>query len=281
MTRAPFVLPKAESAFSRAASIEDTTIGWRFVNPSMKAAHGVDSMPETAENVAFDFGVSREDQDAFALRSQQRAAAAQAAGFLAAEILPVTIHGRKGDRVVDRDEHLRPETSLEDLRRLKPLVRPDGTVTAGNASGINDGAAAMIVASADAARRFGLSPRARIVGMASAGVAPRVMGIGPVPAVNKLLARLGLTIGAFDAIELNEAFSSQALAVLRGLGLPDDAVHVNAMGGAIALGHPLGMSGARLVQTLVHRLEVEGGRRGLVTLCVGVGQGLALAVERI
>ena len=281
MTRAPFVLPKAESAFSRAASIEDTTIGWRFVNPSMKAAHGVDSMPETAENVAFDFGVSREDQDAFALRSQQRAAAAQAAGFLAAEILPVTIHGRKGDRVVDRDEHLRPETSLEDLRRLKPLVRPDGTVTAGNASGINDGAAAMIVASADAARRFGLSPRARIVGMASAGVAPRVMGIGPVPAVNKLLARLGLIIGAFDAIELNEAFSSQALAVLRGLGLPDDAVHVNAMGGAIALGHPLGMSGARLVQTLVHRLEVEGGRRGLVTLCVGVGQGLALAVERI
>ncbi|GLI98508.1 3-oxoadipyl-CoA thiolase [Sphingobium sp. BS19] len=281
MSRAPFVIPKAESAFSRSVSIEDTTIGWRFINPLMKAKYGVDSMPETAENVASDFNVSRDDQDAFALRSQQRAAESLKSGFFADEIMPVTIHGRKGDLIVERDEHPRSETSLDDLRRLKPIVRPNGTVTAGNASGVNDGAAAMIVATEDAAQRFGFTPRARIVGMASAGVAPRVMGIGPIPAVNKLLARLGLTIGAFDAIELNEAFSSQSLAVLRGLGLPDDAAHVNAKGGAIALGHPLGMSGARLVQTVVHRLEVEGGRLGLVTLCVGVGQGLALAVERI
>ncbi|MBP7337118.1 3-oxoadipyl-CoA thiolase [Niveispirillum sp.] len=281
MSRAPFVLPKAETAFSRNTSIQDTTIGWRFINPAMAASHGVDTMPETGENVAQDHAISRADQDAFALRSQQRAAAAQATGFFAAEITPVTIAGRKGELVIDRDEHPRPETDAAALAKLKPVVRPDGTVTAGNASGVNDGAAALLIAGEAAVKTHCLRPRARILGMASAGVPPRVMGIGPVPATQKLLARLGLSIDQFDAIELNEAFASQSLAVLRGLGLPDDAPQVNAMGGAIALGHPLGMSGARLVQTLVHRLEAEGGRYGLATLCVGVGQGLSLAVERI
>jgi 3-oxoadipyl-CoA thiolase len=282
MSRAPFVMPKAESAFSRSNAIYDTTIGWRFVNPAMKAAYGVDSMPETGENVAQDHQVSRADQDAFALRSQQRAAAAQASGWFAEEIAPVILTDRKGrETSVDKDEHLRPDTTAEALAKLKPVVRSDGTVTAGNASGVNDGAAAMIVASEAAAKRHGLVPRARIIGMASAGVAPRVMGIGPIPATQKLLARLGLAMDAFDAIELNEAFASQGVAVLRGLGLAEDDPRVNANGGAIALGHPLGMSGARLVQTLVHRLETTGGRHGLATLCVGVGQGLSLAVERI
>ena len=281
MSRAPFVMPKADSAFSRANAVYDTTIGWRFVNPPMKAAYGVDSMPETGENVAQDYGISREDQDAFALRSQQRAAQAQADGLLSAEIVPVVAKGRKGDTVVDRDEHPRADTTAEGLARLKPVVRPDGTVTAGNASGVNDGAAAMIIASEAAAKRHGLMPRARILGMASAGVAPRIMGIGPVPATEKLLARLGLTMDEIDAIELNEAFASQGLAVLRGLHVEEADPRVNGHGGAIALGHPLGMSGARLVQALVHRLGRGQGRIGLATLCVGVGQGLSLAVERI
>jgi 3-oxoadipyl-CoA thiolase len=282
MTRAPFVMPKADTAYGRAAALYDTTIGWRFVNARMKALYGVDSMPETGENVADDFGVSREDQDAFALRSQQKAAAAQASGFFAEEITPVVQTDRKGrETIVDRDEHPRPDTTLEQLARLKPIVRADGTVTAGNASGVNDGAAAMIIANAEGVRRQGLTPRARILGMASAGVAPRVMGIGPVPATRKLTERLGLTIDQFDAIELNEAFASQALAVLRGLDIPDDDSRVNPNGGAIALGHPLGMSGGRILMSLVHQLEVSGGKRGLATLCVGVGQGLAVAVERI
>ncbi|AYG94815.1 3-oxoadipyl-CoA thiolase [Brevundimonas naejangsanensis] len=282
MSRAPFVMPKAETAFSRSAHIYDTTIGWRFVNPAMKAAHGVDSMPETGENVADDYGVSRADQDAFAVRSQQRAAAAQASGYFAEEIIPVEIAGRKGAvTVVEADEHPRPDTTLETLAKLKPIVRPDGTVTAGNASGVNDGAAAMIVASEAAVKAHGLTPRARIIGMASAGVAPRVMGVGPIPATQKLMARHGLSIVQFDAIELNEAFASQGLAVLRGLGVADDDSRVNPNGGAIALGHPLGMSGARILMTLVHQLEKTGGRYGLATLCVGVGQGLAVAVERV
>ncbi|OHT19145.1 3-oxoadipyl-CoA thiolase [Edaphosphingomonas haloaromaticamans] len=282
MSRAPFVMPKAESAFSRSNAIHDTTIGWRFVNPKMKAAYGVDSMPETGENVATDHAVSRADQDAFALSSQQRAAAAQARGWFAEEIVPVIIADRKGrETIVDTDEHPRPETTADGLARLKPIVRPDGTVTAGNASGVNDGAAAMILANRAAAQRHGLKPRARILGMASAGVAPRVMGIGPVPATRKLLARLGLAIDDLDAIELNEAFASQGLAVLRGLGIADDDARVNPNGGAIALGHPLGMSGARILQALVHQLEATGGRYGLATLCIGVGQGLAIAVERI
>lgn len=282
MSRSPFVMPKAETAFSRAAAIYDTTIGWRFVNPAMKAAYGVDSMPTTGENVADDHKVSRADQDAFALRSQQRTAAAQQSGFWAEEIVPVQITGRKGAvTVVDTDEHPRPDTTAEGLAKLKPIVRGDGTVTAGNASGVNDGAAAMFVASESAAARNGLRPRARILGMASAGVPPRVMGIGPVPATQKLLARLGLKVDQIDAWELNEAFASQSLAVLRGLGLPDDAPHVNANGGAIAIGHPLGMSGARILMTLVHQLERTGGRYGVATLCVGVGQGLAVAVERV
>ena len=282
MSRAPFVMPKADSAFSRAAAIYDSTIGWRFINPQMKAAYGVDSMPETGQNVADDYGVARVDQDAFALRSQQRAAAAQASGFFAEEIVPVTLTDRKGrETVVAVDEHPRPETTAEGLAKLKPVVRADGTVTAGNASGVNDGAAAMIVAGEAAAQSHGLTPRARILGMASAGVEPRVMGVGPVPATGKLMARLGLVIDQFDAVELNEAFASQSLAVLRGLGLADDAPQVNANGGAIALGHPLGMSGARILQTLVHRLEKTGGRYGLATLCVGVGQGLSVAVERV
>ncbi len=281
MTRAPLVMGKADSAFGRAQALEDTTMGWRFVNPALDALYGTETMPRTGENVAQDFGISRADQDAFALRSQQRAAAAQA--FHAEEIVAVTVPGRKKGETsqIDCDEHPRADTTLETLGRLKPLFGPEGTVTAGNASGINDGAAALIVASEAAAKAHGLIPRARILGMASAGVAPRIMGIGPVPATQKLLARLGMGIADFDAIELNEAFASQSLAVLRGLGLPDDAPHVNAHGGAIALGHPLGMSGARLALTLTHQLEKTGGRRGLATLCIGVGMGLALAVERV
>ncbi|OAN65719.1 3-oxoadipyl-CoA thiolase [Sphingomonas sp. TDK1] len=282
MSRAPFVLAKAESGFSRQAEIHDTTIGWRFVNRRMQARYGVDSMPETGENVATDFAVSRADQDLFALRSQQRAAAAQAAGFFADEIVAVTVTDRKGRETrVDTDEHPRADTTIDTLSRLRPVVRADGTVTAGNASGVNDGAAAMIIASEMAVRDHGLTPRARILGMASAGVPPRIMGIGPVPATQKLLARLGLSLAAIDAIELNEAFAAQGLAVLRGLGLADDDPRVNPNGGAIALGHPLGMSGARLAMTLVHQLEASGGKLGLATLCVGVGQGLALAVERL
>nr|WP_047168275.1 3-oxoadipyl-CoA thiolase [Sphingomonas sp. Y57] len=283
MTRAPLVIGKASGAFGREQKLEDTTMGWRFVNPALDALHGTETMPRTAENLAEDHGISRADQDAFALRSQQRAVAAQANGFLGEEVIPVTVPGkRRGETSqVDADEHPRADTTLEGLGKLKPLFGPSGTVTAGNASGINDGAAAMIVAGEAAARAAGLTPRARILGMASAGVDPRVMGIGPVPATQKLLARLGLTIDAFDAIELNEAFASQSLAVLRGLGLPDDAPQVNPNGGAIALGHPLGMSGARLAATLVHQLERTGGKLGLATLCVGVGMGLALAVQRI
>ena len=283
MSRAPFVLGKANGAFARDQKIEDTTMGWRFVNPALEALYGTETMPRTAENVATDYKINRADQDAFALRSQQRAVAAQERGFFAEEIVPVMVPGRKRGELVEvsQDEHPRADTTLAGLGQLKPLFGPDGTVTAGNASGINDGAAAMIVASEAAARRHGLVPRARILGMASAGVEPRVMGIGPVPATRKLMARLGLKIEGFDAIELNEAFASQGLAVMRALGAPDDAPHVNANGGAIALGHPLGMSGARLAATLVHQLEVSGGKRGLATLCIGVGMGLALAVERV
>jgi 3-oxoadipyl-CoA thiolase len=281
MTRAPFVMPKADTAFSRSNAVYDTTIGWRFVNPLMKAAHGIDSMPETAENVAAEYGVNRADQDAFAQRSQARAAAAIAAGRLAGEIVPVTIPQRKGEPVVvTQDEHPR-ETTLDALARLKPIVRPDGTVTAGNASGVNDGACALLVASEAAALRFGLVPRARVLGMATAGVPPRVMGIGPAPATGKLVARLGMKIGDFDVIELNEAFAAQALAVLRMLGLPDDAPHVNPNGGAIALGHPLGASGARLATTAMYELARRGGRYALATMCIGVGQGIALALERV
>ncbi|MFZ3203379.1 MAG: acetyl-CoA C-acyltransferase, partial [Pseudomonas sp.] len=259
----------------------DTTIGWRFINPLMKAEYGVDAMPQTADNVADQVKISRADQDAFALRSQQRAAAAQAAGFFAEEIVPVTIKGRKGDSVIDQDEHLRPETTLEALSTLKPVNGEGKTVTAGNASGVNDGAAALILASAEAVKKHGLTPRARVLGMASAGVAPRIMGYGPVPAVRKLCERLDLQIGDFDVIELNEAFAAQGLAVTRDLGLADDAPQVNPNGGAIALGHPLGMSGARLVLTALHQLEKSAGKRGLATMCVGVGQGLALAIERV
>jgi len=282
MSRAPFVMPKADSAYARNAAIYDTTIGWRFVNPKMQALYGVDSMPETGENVATDFAVSREDQDAFAIRSQQKAGAAQAAGYFAEEIVPVVLTDRKGrEAIVDVDEHPRPDTTFEALAKLKPIVRTGGTVTAGNASGVNDGAAAMIVANEGAVKAHGLAPRARIIGMASAGVPPRIMGIGPVPATHKLMARHGLSIDRFDAIELNEAFASQGLAVLRGLGVADDDARVNPNGGAIALGHPLGMSGARILMTLVHQLEQSGGTLGLATLCVGVGQGLAVAVERL
>ncbi|CAM3067468.1 acetyl-CoA acetyltransferase [Pseudomonas plecoglossicida] len=281
MSRAPFVMGKAESGYSRNMKLEDTTIGWRFINPLMKSQYGVDSMPETADNVADDYQVSRADQDAFALRSQQKAAAAQAAGFFAEEIVPVRIAHRKGETVVECDEHLRPETTLEALAKLKPVNGPDKTVTAGNASGVNDGAGALILASAEAVKKHGLTPRARVLGMASGGVAPRVMGIGPVPAVRKLTERLGVAVSDFDVIELNEAFASQGLAVLRELGVADDAPQVNPNGGAIALGHPLGMSGARLVLTALHQLEKSGGRKGLATMCVGVGQGLALAIERV
>ena len=282
MSRAPFVMPKAETAFSRAAEIHDTTIGWRFVNPVMKAQYGVDSMPETGENVAEDYAVSRVDQDAFALRSQQRAAAAQANGRLAREIVAVTIPRRKGEPlVVDTDEHPRADTTLEALAKLPTPFRSGGSVTAGNSSGVNDGAAALIVASEAAAKRHGLTPIARILGGAAAGVPPRVMGIGPVPATQKLCARLGLAVADFDVIELNEAFASQSLAVLRALGLDDDAAHVNPNGGAIALGHPLGMSGARIAGSAALELALTGGRRALVTMCVGVGQGIAVALERV
>jgi 3-oxoadipyl-CoA thiolase len=281
MSRAPYVMGKADTAYGRNQKIEDTTIGWRFINPLMKQQYGVDAMPQTADNVADDYGIARADQDAFALRSQQRAAAAQAAGFFAEEIVPVTIKGRKGDTVIEQDEHLRPETTLEALSKLRPVNGEGKTVTAGNASGVNDGAAALILASAEAVRKHGLTPRARVLGMASAGVAPRIMGYGPVPAVRKLLQRLSLSISDFDVIELNEAFAAQGLAVTRDLGLADDAAQVNPNGGAIALGHPLGMSGARLVLTALHQLEKSGGKRGLATMCVGVGQGLALAIERV
>ena len=281
MTRAPFVLGKNAEPFQRTTEMHDTTIGWRFVNPLMKAQYGVDSMPDTAENVAEEFQVRRADQDAFAWRSQMRAKAAQDSGYFAEEIVPVEIPGRKGATVVDRDEHPRGDTALEALAKLKTPFRDPGTVTAGNASGVNDGAAALILATEKAAAVNGFVPRARVLGMATAGVPPRIMGIGPVPATEKLLSRLGVRIGEFDAIELNEAFASQALACLRRLGLPDDAAHVNANGGAIALGHPLGMSGARLVLTAVHQLEKTGGRRALATMCIGVGQGVALAVERV
>jgi 3-oxoadipyl-CoA thiolase len=270
-------MPKAETAFQRKAEIYDTTIGWRFVHPQMKANFGVDSMPETGENVAAEHKISRADQDAFALRSQQRAARARAAGFFAEEITPVQTR----DGEVAEDEHPRPDTSLEALAKLKPIVRADGTVTAGNASGVNDGAAAMLIASEDAIQRHGLTPKARILGMATAGVPPRVMGLGPVPATWKLLSRLKLSLRDFDCIELNEAFASQSLAVLRQLQLPDDADFVNPNGGAIALGHPLGMSGARLVLTAAHQLQKTGAKRALATLCVGVGQGVALALERV
>jgi len=281
MSRAPFVMPKAESAFSRAAAIYDTTIGWRFVNPKMKASYGIDQMPETAENVAEDFKVSRQDQDAYALRSQQRALAAQADGILAQEIVAVTIPAKKGDAVVvSKDEHPR-ETSMEALAKLKPIVREGGTVTAGNASGVNDGSAALLIASEAAVKKYGLTPRARILGMASAGVPPRIMGFGPAPASKKLLARLGLKIDQMDVIELNEAFASQVLAAMRDLGLPDDAPHVNPMGGSIALGHPLGASGARLVGAAMYELGRRKGRYALATMCIGVGQGIALAIERV
>jgi len=281
MSRAPFVLAKAETAFSRAAKIEDTTIGWRFVNPLMKAKYGIDSMPETAENVAADFKVSREDQDAFALRSQQRAAAAIAAGRLAEEIVPVAIPQKKGDPVlVARDEHPR-ETTLEALAKLKGVVRPDGTVTPGNASGVNDGACAVLIASEEAAKRHGLNPKARVVAAAVAGVAPRIMGFGPAPAMRRVLTMAGLKLADIDVIELNEAFASQALAVLRDHGVADDAPHVNPNGGAIAIGHPLGASGARLVTTAIYQLRRSGGRYALCTMCIGVGQGIATIFERV
>jgi 3-oxoadipyl-CoA thiolase len=281
MTRAPFVMPKAEGGFSRANAVYDTTLGWRFVNNRLKAEFGIDSMPETAENVAEEFQVSRADQDRFAAESQRRAAAAQANGRLAAEIVPVTIPQRKGDPiVVDRDEHPR-ETTAEKLGALRPIVREGGSITAGNASGVNDGAAALIVASRGAVEKYGLTPRAKVLGAAVAGVEPRIMGIGPAPASEKLMNRLGLTIGDFDVIELNEAFAAQGLAVMRTLGLPDDAAHVNPNGGAIALGHPLGMSGARLALTATEELQRSGGSYALCTMCIGVGQGIALALERV
>jgi acetyl-CoA acyltransferase len=282
MSRAPFVMPKADSAFGRNAEIFDTTIGWRFVNPAMKQKYGTDSMPETGENVAADFNVSRADQDKFALRSQQRTAAAYARGFFDAELIPVEIPQRKAKPiVVSRDEHPRPETTLEQLTKLPTPFRANGTVTAGNASGVNDGACALVIASEAAARRFGLTPRARIVAGATAGVEPRVMGIGPVPATRKVLERAGLDIKQLDVIELNEAFASQSLAVLRQLGLPDDADHVNPNGGAIALGHPLGMSGARLATTALYQLLATQGRYALCTMCIGVGQGISLIIERL
>ena len=282
MTRAPFVQGKAQEAFSRTVDIFDTTIGWRFINPLMKQQYGVDAMPETGENVAEEFQITRADQDAFAVRSQQRAGKAIAAGYFAKEIVPVEIAGRKGEMVkVDKDEHPRPDTTLEQLAKLKTPFRDPGTVTAGNASGVNDGAAALILASEDAVKRHGLTPRARILGMASAAVPPRIMGIGPVPSTRKLMARLGQKIGDYDLIEINEAFASQSLACLRQLGLADDAEHVYPHGGAIALGHPLGMSGARLALTAAHGLEERGGRLALATMCVGVGQGVSLAIERV
>jgi 3-oxoadipyl-CoA thiolase len=282
MTRAPFVMAKADSAFSRTAKIEDTTIGWRFVNPKMKAQYGIDSMPETAENVARDFNVSRADQDAFALRSQQRWAAANGAGVFKEEIVPVTLHGKKGEsRVFDTDEHPRPDVSLEALAKLKGVVTPDGSVTAGNASGVNDGACALLLASSAAIDQYKLTARARVVGMTVVGLEPRIMGFGPAPATKKLLQMTGLTIEQMDVIELNEAFASQGLAVLRDLGLADDDARVNPNGGAIALGHPLGASGGRLVMAAVNQLHRTGGRYALCTMCIGVGQGIALIVERV
>ncbi|WP_374833484.1 3-oxoadipyl-CoA thiolase [Paenochrobactrum pullorum] len=282
MTRAPFVMPKADSAFSRSNAVYDTTIGWRFVNPAMKAKFGVDTMPETADNVAGDFNISREDQDAFAARSQARWAKAQAAGLFNDEIAPVTITPRRGDPIiVAEDEHPRPGTTFETLAKLKAINGPDRTVTAGNASGVNDGAAALTILSSEAAKAQGLTPKARIVSMVAAGVEPRIMGIGPSPAAKKVLARAGLTIDQMDVIELNEAFASQALATLRDLGLPDDAEHVNPNGGAIAIGHPLGMSGARLVATAMYQLHRNGGRYALCTMCIGVGQGIAIIIERV
>ncbi|MGM4894101.1 3-oxoadipyl-CoA thiolase [Tardiphaga sp. 709] len=282
MTRAPFVQGKATEAFSRSAEIFDTTIGWRFINPLMKEKYGVDAMPETGENVAQDFQISRADQDAFAIRSQQNAGKAIAAGYFAEEIIPVMVPGGKaGPIAVDKDEHPRPETTLEGLAKLRPIVRKDGTVTAGNASGVNDGACAMILASGAAVEKHGLKARARILGLASGGVAPRIMGIGPVPATKKLMERLGLKISDFDLIELNEAFASQGIAVLRQLGVKEDADFVNPHGGAIALGHPLGMSGARLAMTAVHGMEKRGGKLALATMCVGVGQGVAMAIEKL
>jgi len=281
MTRAPFVMGKADSAFSRNAQIFDTTIGWRFINPQMKALYGVDSMPETAENVATDFQIGREDQDAFALRSQSKASNAQANGTLADEITPVIIPQKKGDAItVLHDEHPRA-TSMEALAKLKGIVRPDGTVTAGNASGVNDGACAVLLADEESAKRHGLIPKARIIGMATAGVAPRIMGIGPVPAVQKLLKQTGITLDQIDVIELNEAFAAQGLAVLRQLGIADDDPRVNPNGGAIALGHPLGMSGARLITTATYQLHRSGGRYALCTMCIGVGQGIATLIERV
>jgi 3-oxoadipyl-CoA thiolase len=282
MTRAPFVTGKASEPFARTVETYDTTLGWRFVNPVMKARYGIDSMAETGENVAEEYQVARKDQDAFALRSQQRASRAAAAGYFAEEIVAVEAPGGKaGPIVVDKDEHPRPDTTLDNLAKLKPIVRNPGTITAGNASGINDGAAAMILATGEAAKEHGLTPRARVVGMASAAVPPRIMGIGSVPSTRKLMERLGLKIGDFDLIEINEAFASQGLACLRQLGVADDAEHVNPHGGAIALGHPLGMSGARLAMTAVHGLEKRGGKRALATMCVGVGQGVSLALERV
>jgi 3-oxoadipyl-CoA thiolase len=282
MTRAPFVMGKAKEPFARSTEIADTTLGWRFVNPLIEAQYGTDSMAETGENVAEEYQVSRADQDAFALRSQERAAAAASAGYFSEEIVPVEIaNGKAGTRKVEQDEHPRPQTTMEGLTKLKPFARTPGTVTAGNASGINDGAAALLLASSAAAKRHGLTPHARILGMASAAVPPRVMGIGPVPSTRKLMARLGFKIGDFDLIEINEAFASQVLACLRQLGLSDAAEQVNPHGGAIALGHPLGMSGARLALTAVHGLEKHGGKRALATMCVGVGQGVSLALERV
>jgi acetyl-CoA acyltransferase len=282
MTRAPFAMGKAETAFSRSAEIFDTTLGWRFVNPLMKSKYGVDSMPATAENVAEDFHVSRADQDAFAFRTQQRWAKASAAGFFADELTPVMIAEKKGDsKRVDADEHPRPDTTLEGLAKLKPVVKATGTVTAGNASGINDGACALLLASAEAVKKYGLTPRARVIATATAGVAPRIMGFAPAPATRKVLAKTGLSLSAMDVIELNEAFASQALAVMRDLGLPDDAEQVNPNGGAIAIGHPLGASGARLMITAISQLRKTGGRYGLCTMCIGVGQGIATVIERI
>ncbi|HZM11859.1 MAG TPA: 3-oxoadipyl-CoA thiolase [Candidatus Limnocylindrales bacterium] len=282
MSRAPFVMAKSDAAFSRSVKVEDTTIGWRFVNPLMKAQYGVDSMPETAENVAEEFRISRQDQDAFAYRSQQRTAAAIKSGALAEEIVSVTISGRKGVPViVDQDEHPRPDTAIEALAALKPIVKPDGTITAGNAAGINDGACALLLASEQAVNRYGLTPRARVVASAAAGVAPRIMGMGPAPATRKVLALAKLSISDMDAIELNEAFASQALAVLRDLGIADDAPHVNPNGGAISIGHPLGASGARLITTAVLQLQRTGGRYALCTMCIGVGQGIAMILERV
>ena len=282
MSRAPFVIPKSDSAFSRAAKIEDTTIGWRFVNPLMKSKYGIDSMPETAENVAEAFKVGRAEQDAFALRSQQRWTAAQAKGFYRSEIVPVSVLGRKGAvTAVDRDEHPRPDATLDGLAKLKGVVKPEGTVTAGNASGVNDGACAMILASGAAAKKHKLEPRARVLAMATAGVAPRIMGVGPAPATRNVLEKTGLKLSQMEVIELNEAFAAQALAVTRDLGLPDDAAHVNPNGGAIAIGHPLGASGARLVTTATHQLHAIRGRYALCTMCIGVGQGIALVIERV